>query len=1504
MATIDERVVSMKFDNKQFHSGIGGTLKALDNLKAKLQMAEGTKGLQDVDAAARRVSFDGLANGIEGISGKFVAMSTVAITALSNITNRAINAGIQLVNSFTLQPINDGFAEYELKMGSIQTILANTSRHGTGLEEVTANLDALNEYADKTIYNFGDMTKNIGLFTNAGIKVDDATSMIKGFSNEAAASGTNAQGAAGAAYQLSQALSAGTIRLMDWRSLQNVGMGNKNMQLGLTDLAEAMGTVSEAGLSGEEIQKDFNGSLEKGWLSADVMSNYLKIMAGDMSDTEMASLGLSDEVIKGFKKQQVMGEEAATKVRTFTQLMDTMKEAVGSSWAETFDIILGDFEVATELFTGINDAIGPLIDKMGDARNNLLQGWADGGGRTALLDGLVAGFEALKNVIAPISDAFRDIFPPVTAQNLIDISNAFRDFMTSLIPGADTMNKLRSTFKGVFAILDIGRMIVMGVAKVLASLFTTASGGASSLLGLTAGFGEFLVKVRDTIAEGQFITKFFDGLAVAVKVPLEFLGALGKALADAFNGDNFGGALGERVKQLGEFGATVKQVFDILFGGDYKGGGLLAEGDAFVGVLINLHDWFKQLGATVEQVVELLFNRNYKSGGFLDAGSPIVQFLRDVHDAFTTFFSTGNFDTILDLFNTGFIVGLVILVKKAIDAITGGLESTDGFIDTFKGAIEGVTDTMSAMQTSLKADALFKIAGAVAILVASIVVLSMIDSDRLASALAGLTVAFTQLGAALYAFQVISSGPGVVKLPFVAAALLILSGAMLLFAAAVRSLSGLEWDELVRGLSGLTVMLAALVGAVRGISGMGSGMITAGIGLIAVAVAVRILTTAVKEFGEMQWESIAKGLTGVATILVALAIFTRLSEANAAGIGQGIGLVLLAASLHILLGVVQQLGAMDMPVLAQGLVAMAAALTAIALAMQIMPANLAFTGAGLVIVASSLLILTNALSSMAQFSWDEIARSLTLLAGAMVILAGSLILMSGTLGGSAAMLVAAGALAVMTPILMQLSQMSWDALLVGLAALGGTLLILSVGMIAMSAAVPGALALVIISGALTLLLPVLMALSAMTWGQIGMGLISLAVALGALGVAGLLMTPVVPVLIGLAAAIALFGVGVMAAGVGVGIFAAGLTALAAAGAAAGVALASFIMSVLGVIPSIVEALGVTLVSIASAIENAAPALVSALVTVLNSLLQAVVDLSPGIAAAFEALITLLITVVSDNLPRLVETGINMLLEFLQGIRDNIGEVMNVATEIILEFLQGIDDNMPKILDKGAETVINFINSLADTIRNREQEMKDAAGNIAGAIIDGLAGGITEGAGKVMDAIGNVTGGALNWAREKLGIRSPSREFFKIGGFTSQGFANGITAFSNGVERAAKGVGDTAMTAIKKSVSSIGQTVSDDVNLNPVIRPVIDLTDVHKGVDDISDALTNQEVALNRSVDLANLNALDWRSNTETQAAREDIQPTQNNFVQNNYSPKELSPSEVYRQTKSLLAMSK
>ena len=262
MSTIENLVVSAKLDSNQYKAGAAQVIDATKKMKDGLKFNKSVDGLKNVSDAARRVDLSSMARNVEALNGRFTTFRTIAMGALSNIASSAIVSGAKLLHSFAVEPIKDGFQEYELKLNSIQTVLANTARYGTSLKTVNQKLNDLNTYADKTIYNFAEMTHNVGLFTNAGMRVEDATSVIKGFSNEAAASGTNATGAANAAYQLSQALSAGKVMLMDWRSLQNVGMGNKNMQNGLLEVAEAMGKVQKGGAKAKAIQKDFNGSLK------------------------------------------------------------------------------------------------------------------------------------------------------------------------------------------------------------------------------------------------------------------------------------------------------------------------------------------------------------------------------------------------------------------------------------------------------------------------------------------------------------------------------------------------------------------------------------------------------------------------------------------------------------------------------------------------------------------------------------------------------------------------------------------------------------------------------------------------------------------------------------------------------------------------------------------------------------------------------------------------------------------------------------------------------------------------------------------------------------------------------------------------------------------------------------------------------------------------------------------------------------------------------------------
>lgn len=376
--TIDQRVVEMRFDNKQFESNVSTTMSTIDKLKQKLNFSGATKGLENVSSAAKKVDLSGIGTAVESVNVKFSALQTVAVTALANITNSAVNAGKQLVSALTLDPVITGFQEYETQMNAIQTILANTSHAGTTLEDVTAALDELNTYADKTIYNFTEMTKNIGTFTAAGVGLEDATQAIKGIANLAAMSGSTSAQASTAMYQLSQALAAGTVSLQDWNSVVNAGMGGKVFQDALIRTAAAMKGVSEETFRAQNVTTSFRESINAqtgtGWLDGEVLLNTLRQFTGDLSEAELAAMGFTQAQIKNIQDMATNANDAATKVKTLTQLIDTTKEALQSGWAQTWKLIFGDFEEAKEFFTEMSDKISAMVQQSSDARNNLLEG--------------------------------------------------------------------------------------------------------------------------------------------------------------------------------------------------------------------------------------------------------------------------------------------------------------------------------------------------------------------------------------------------------------------------------------------------------------------------------------------------------------------------------------------------------------------------------------------------------------------------------------------------------------------------------------------------------------------------------------------------------------------------------------------------------------------------------------------------------------------------------------------------------------------------------------------------------------------------------------------------------------------------------------------------------------------------------------------------------------------------------------------------------------------------
>lgn len=441
--TIDERVVEMRFDNQQFERNVSTTMSTLDKLKQKLHLTGASKGLEEVNHAAKKVDMSGLGSGIEAVSAKFSAMQVVGVTALANITNSAINAGKRMISALTIDPVKTGFQEYETQINATQTILANTASKGSTIDDVNKALEELNKYADLTIYNFTEMTRNIGTFTAAGIDLDTSVNAIQGIANLAAVSGSTSQQASTAMYQLSQALAAGTVKLMDWNSVVNAGMGGEMFQNALKETSELLGTGAEAAIKAEG---SFRESLRSGWLTSEVLTETLKkftttganeyvadyigqspevvesalkeakAMYGEADAIEYASKALAEKYGKNQDeiKQALQfaknAEDAATKVKTFSQLWDVMKESAQSGWSQTWKLIVGDFEEAKNLLTPLADFATGIIGKFSDARNAVLES-ALGKSFTGLVDN-IKGFmkpiqesaDAVKDVVKSVED--------------------------------------------------------------------------------------------------------------------------------------------------------------------------------------------------------------------------------------------------------------------------------------------------------------------------------------------------------------------------------------------------------------------------------------------------------------------------------------------------------------------------------------------------------------------------------------------------------------------------------------------------------------------------------------------------------------------------------------------------------------------------------------------------------------------------------------------------------------------------------------------------------------------------------------------------------------------------------------------------------------------------------------------------------------------------------------------------------------------------------------------
>lgn len=1050
MSSIDERVVKMRLDNSQFEQGINKTSGLLSKLKQALNLDKSVESINNVDKAVSGVSFNPLTSGLQGVQSGFNAMGAVAFSVLNRMTNAAIDAGKSITNALTAS-VRDGFAEYETQMNAVQTILANTQSKGSTIDDVNSALDTLNTYADKTIYNFTEMTRNIGTFTAAGVDLQTSVDSIKGIANLAAVSGSSSAQASQAMYQLSQAIAAGKVQLMDWNSVVNAGMGGEVFQNALKRTAENFGTNVDG-----MIQKygSFRESLtEGGWLTTDVLTETLKQLSGAYTEADLVSQGYTEEQAKQIVQLANTAEGAATDVKTFSQLIDTTKEALGSGWTNTFEIIFGDFEEAKELWSSVANVISDVVNRSSESRNNLLQGWKDLGGRTELIEGLSNVFESLGKVLSTVGNAFRKVFPPTTSQQLMDITKAFTSFTESLVPSESTLNKIGRVAEGVFSVFDIGVQAVKAVGEAISTAFGSDSMGSllNNLLDIAAGFGDWLVGLDNSIK--QF--GIFEG--AAKKVGTSVSNVLG--MFNSFTG------------RISSMGSAIRSIASTI--GDTLGGAF----ERVKNVISNVLTWITD---------------NISGGDIFAglAGGGIFLAARKIGGAFDK-------------------------IKEAVEGLFGnGAEKLKKGAGVFDEILDGLQESLNAFTGSVKAFTLVEIAGSIALLVNSMEKIAALSGGEVVGGVSAIGGMMTELNLSLKSITKTVKGVKTTDLIKTGAALIEFAKAVDMLANAMSTIGNLKWDEIAKGLTGMGGAMVELVAAAKGLSYAKVDLKTAG-SLIAMAQAVKMVADPLKKLGNMSWDQVGKGLSAMGGALTEMGTVTGLlGRFGKHNISAAVSMVITAKSLGDIADAFGSFSSYDWGEIGRGLTAMGGALGEVGLVTGALGKIAGFSGilgsGSIFITVQSLGDIAEVFGEFTQYDWGEIGRGLTAMGGAL----GEVGLVTGALGklagfsgiiGGGSILITAQSLGDIASAFGSFTQYDWDEIGRGLTAMGGALGEVGVisgalGKLAGLSGIIGSGSIVLTAQGLGDIAKAFNSFSQYSWDEIGRGLSAMGGALGEVAV--------------------------------------------------------------------------------------------------------------------------------------------------------------------------------------------------------------------------------------------------------------------------------------------------------------------------------------------------------------------------------------------------------------------
>lgn len=1196
MATsIDYRIVEAQFRNSNFEKNIAQSTESLERFKRSLDVDQQAKSLEKLDNAADLAGMKGLAQQVDKVADKFSAMGVVAFTALQRITNAAIDTGVSLVKSLSIDQVTAGWNKYEQKTSNVQTLVNAT---GKSVDEINGYLEKLMMFSDETSYDFTTMAQSLGQMVTSGGDIDHLIPMIEGIANATSFAGKGAAEFSRSIYNLNQSYGQGFLTLMDWRSVELSGVASQQLKETFIDVGKALGTLDKNGRTAKGTLVDignFSTTLADKWASREVMEQAFgrfaqvteaayKLVQNGMADTYSEAYAMLDGA---FEQVYYRAALAAQEAKTFGEAINSVKDAVSSGWMTTFDYIFGGYDKAKEIWTNLANDLWDVFAAPAQERNSILKEWVELGGQSALWEGLTNIFKSLLSVIEAVREGFSEIFPAKTGQQLADLTFRFRDFSTKLVASEDTLAKVKQVASGLASIVKLLITPIKLVLGLVGKIITQAAPLTSYLLSFSATIGGLLTNLVKMVDESRVIEGIFATLKHAIEAvggAFMFLGGMLSTSISAFTGINVLDInnVTTSLAEIPPIGEQIAKVFDTI---GESGKNAFGKASAWVA---QLKGWATSAASTI--------------GSFAKS---IATTLKPIGDRIKSIFEGV---TLTDAIGTTLLFGLYEQIKKIAKAFAAMKTNWAGVTKALTKVLNTAGDTLKAFQNKVNAEVLKSIAISIGILAASLFVISRVKPENMGKSLAAVALLFGELTAILGIMSGKKMTAGKAELLTLSGALIGMSVAISILAGALAKLTESAKDTWVfaKATFAIIAILVALekVGVALSTKVGEKQVMKLALVFLSLATAVRILASAFQAFDGISWAEFGMG---IASLIIGIGVITGSIAVMKAVPGQlssvASSLIAFGLALSALILPIKILGEMDTKDLQQGLIT---------------------TAKLLVGVVASISGMSIAMKGFAGISGKGM---LAITQGSLTGLAKSLLALSISISLLVVPLRILGAL----PI----EQIRQGLISVGLLMGGITASLSIMGNNNVAGTASGILAFAL---ALNMLVIPIKAFSTLNLTEIGAGLLTLAGAITIMLGSAFGLGILAKTFAGLEKSMLAFGLaalGVGAAVAALSVLLGTLSAIGAAGVAAIVAaIAAFFQAVKVMLPVIEEGLTDILITIGHVLKRGAPAVVEGLIVMFDEAMKQLREYAPSLIASLGDLIVVLINGLSTYAPQI------------------------------------------------------------------------------------------------------------------------------------------------------------------------------------------------------------------------------------------------------------------------------